>query len=127
MFLLDTCVFIWYLEDSPRLSERAREIISNEKQLYLSLTSLWEIAIKKTINKIDIEESTAELVRICEEDGIILLPIESRYFDTIQTLPYIHGDPFDRLIMAVAIDNNLDLLTDDENIQKYDKVNVVWK
>ena len=50
-----------------------------------------------------------------------------RYFDTIQTLPYIHGDPFDRLIMAVAIDNNLDLLTDDENIQKYDKVNVVWK
>ena len=127
MFLLDTCVFIWYLEDSPRLSERAREIISNEKQLYLSLTSLWEIAIKKTINKIDIEESTAELVRICEEDGIILLPIESRYFDTIQTLPYIHGDPFDRLITAVAIDNNLDLLTDDENIQKYDKVNVVWK
>ena len=127
MYLLDTCAFIWYLDDSPRLSAKAREIIGKDNQLYLSLTSLWEIAIKKTINKIDIEGSTADLVKICEEDGIMLLPIESRYFDTIQTLPYIHGDPFDRLIMATAIENDLKLLTDDENIQKYDEVNVVWK
>ncbi len=126
MYLLDTCAFIWYLEDSPRLSAKAREIISSEGQLFLSLTTLWEIAIKKTINKIDLEESTADLVKICEEDGITLLPIESQYFDTIQKLPYIHGDPFDRLIMATALDNDLTLLTDDGDIQKYKEAKQAW-
>ena len=83
MYLLDTCTFIWYLEDSSRLSAKAREIIENEVPLFLSFVTLWEIAIKKTIKKLDISESTAELVKICEEDNITLLPIESRYFDTI--------------------------------------------
>ncbi|MBQ9359515.1 MAG: type II toxin-antitoxin system VapC family toxin [Lachnospiraceae bacterium] len=126
MYLLDTCTFIWYLEDSPQLSHKAREIIRDERQLFLSLTTLWEIAIKKTIHKLDLKESTADLVKICEEDGIVLLPIESRYFDTIQTLPYIHGDPFDRLLIATALDNNLTLLTDDRNIQKYTEIKQVW-
>ena len=126
MYLMDTCTFLWYLEDSPRLSQKAREVISGENRLFLSLTTLWEIAIKKTIHKLDLEESTAELIKICEEDGITVLPIESRYFDTIQILPYIHGDPFDRLIMATARDNDLTLLTDDKNIQKYKEVKQVW-
>ena len=126
MYLMDTCTFLWYLEDSPRLSQKAREAIGSENRLYLSQTTLWEIAIKKTIHKLDLEESTAELLKICEEDGITVLPIESRYFDTIQILPYIHGDPFDRLIIATAHDNDLTLLTDDKNIQKYSEIKQVW-
>ena len=126
MYLMDTCTFLWYLDDSPHLSQKAREIICGEKCLFLSLTSLWEIAIKKTIHKLDLEESTADLIKICEEDGITILPIESRYFDTIQILPYIHGDPFDRLIMATARDNDLTLLTDDKNIQKYNEIKQMW-
>lgn len=126
MYLLDMCAFIWYLEDSPKLSGKVRDIISGSDELYLSLASLWEIAIKKTIGKLDITESTAGLVEICQEDNISLLPIESRYFDTIQELPYIHGDPFDRLIMVTAHDNDLILLTDDGNIQKYADIRQDW-
>lgn len=126
MYLLDTCAFLWYLEDSPKLSPKAREIIASNDHLYLSLVTLWEIAIKKTIKKLDIRETTAELIKICEEDNITLLPIESRYFDTIQGLPYIHGDPFDRLIIAAALENNLTILTDDGNIRKYQGVKCIW-
>ena len=126
MYLLDTCAFIWYLDDSPRLSERVREILDCEDDIYLSLTSLWEIAIKKTIGKLDLSESTNDLIQICKEDSIGVLPIDARYFDTIQTMPYIHGDPFDRLIMATAIENDLILLTDDDNIRKYTEVKQDW-
>ena len=126
MYLLDTCTFIWYLEDSPRLSEKARDILENSIEICLSLTTLWEIAIKRTIKKLNLDKSTEELIKICEEDNITLLPIESRYFDTIQKLPYIHGDPFDRLIMATALDNDLTLVTDDGNIQKYQNIKQIW-
>ena len=126
MYLLDTCTFIWYLEDSACLSAKACEIIENEVPLFLSLVTLWEIAIKNTIKKLAIRESTADLVKICEEDSITLLPKESRYFDTIQILPYIHGDPSDRLIMATAMENDLILVADDGNIQKYNDVKQVW-
>ena len=126
MYLLDTCTFIWYLEDSPRLSEKARDILENSIEICLSLTTLWEIAIKRTIKKLNLDKSTEELIKICEEDNITLLPIEPRYFDTIQKLPYIHGDPFDRLIMATALDNDLTLVTDDGNIQKYQNIKQIW-
>ena len=126
MYLLDTCAFIWYLEDSTRLSEWVCEILQGEDELYLSLASLWEIAIKKTIGKLDLSETTADLIQICKEDSIEVLSIDAQYFDTIQIMPYIHGDPFDRLIMATAIDNGLILLTDDDNIRKYTEVKQEW-
>ena len=95
MYLIDTCAFIWYLEGSSSLSERARAILDTEEDVYLSLTSLWEIAIKKTIKKLELNKTTAELQTLCESGEICILPIDAKYFDTIQHLPLIHGDPFD--------------------------------
>ena len=126
MYLLDTCAFIWYLEDSSRLSERARSIIDNEENVFLSLTSLWEIAIKKTIKKLELNKTTAELQALCESGGIRILPIDANYFDTIQHLPLIHGDPFDRLIIATAKEVGLTVVTDDEKIRLYSDVETVW-
>ena len=126
MYLLDTCAFLWALGDDPSLSVKAREVIDAGEGLFLSQTTLWEIAVKKTIKKLDLEESTQELVDICRESGITVLPIENRYFDTIQKLPYIHGDPFDRLIMATAVENDLILLTDDDKIKLYPEVKCLW-
>lgn len=126
MYLLDTCAFIYYLTGDSKLSDKAKEIIESSEELCLSLTSLWEIAIKKTIKKIDIEENTVELEHICKKANIQLLQIKSKYFDTIQKLPLIHGDPFDRLIMAAALEENLILLTDDRNIQKYEQIKQLW-
>ena len=126
MFLLDTCAFIWYLEDSPRLSGRARDILYHEKNVYLSLVSLWEIAIKKTIKKLELNRTTVELQSLCEAGGIRLLPIEAKYFDTIQKLPMLHGDPFDRLILATAKEEGLVIVTDDEKIRLYPEIETAW-
>lgn len=87
MYLLDTCAFIYYLTGDSKLSDKAKEIIEGNEELCLSLTSFWEIAIKKTIKKIDIEENTDELEDICKKANIQLLQIKSKYFDTIQKLP----------------------------------------
>ena len=126
MYLLDTCAFIWYLEDSPRLSVKARDILNSEKDIFLSLTTLWEIAIKKTIKKLDLNKTTVELQDLCEQGGIRLLPIEAGYFDIIQQLPLIHSDPFDRLIIATATAEQLIIVTDDEKIRLYPEIETVW-
>jgi len=126
MYLLDTCAFLYYLSDNEKLSSTARSIIETKEDVYLSQTTLWEIAIKKTIKKLDLAETTYDLERICSEGGISIIPIKNKYFETIQKLPYIHGDPFDRLIMATAMDEGLSLLTDDEKIPLYPEIKVVW-
>ena len=125
-YLLDTCTFLYYLEGSNKLSSEALSVIESDNLIFLSQTSLWEIAIKKTINKLDITEMTSDLERICNDGGIGIIPIKNRYFDKIQSLPFIHSDPFDRLIIATAIEEDLSIITDDGIIKKYDEVKVLY-
>ena len=125
MYLLDTCAVLWFLDDSPSLSKKARDVIGKSNDLYLSVVSLWEIAIKKTIHKLDMEESISELETICNQYGIIILPIKVSYLERIGQLPMIHGDPFDRLIMATALEEQLTLITHDINIRKYE-IELCW-
>ncbi len=126
MYLLDTCAFLYYLDGNQQLSDSAKKIIDSDDNVFLSQVSLWEIAIKKTIKKLIINESISDLERICYKGGIEIIPIKNKYFDTIQILPYIHGDPFDRLILATAIDENLSLITDDGKMILYPDVQVIW-
>lgn len=126
MFLLDTCAFLYWLEDNDHLSKKAKSIIESNEYLFLSQTTLWEIAVKKTIGKLKLSKNTFELEDVCNEAGIEIIPIKNKYFETIQNLPYIHGDPFDRLIMATAVEEQLQLLTDDEIIKKYPSIDVIW-
>ena len=122
MILLDTCVLLWFLHDDPILSDKIMVQIEESENAYLSIASLWEIAIKKAIKKLDIPESVKELEKICNDKDIVILPIKTDYLERLQQLPMIHNDPFDRLIMATAIEENLTLLTDDRNIKKYREV-----
>lgn len=122
MILLDTCVLLWFLHDDPVLSDKIMVRIEESENAYLSIASLWEIAIKKAIKKLDIPESVKELEKICNDKDIVILPIKTDYLERLQQLPMIHSDPFDRLIMATAIEENLTLLTDDRNIKKYREV-----
>ena len=126
MYLLDTCAFIWYLEGSKKLSPKAASILDKSPDIFLSLATLWEIAIKKTIKKLDLSLTTAELLAICERAEIRTVPISAKYFDVIQELPLIHGDPFDRLVIATAMREKLAILTDDEKISRYPNIEVVW-
>lgn len=119
MYLIDTCAFLWFLEDNDALSTEARKVMQESENLYLSVASLWEIAIKKSIGKLEISKSITELEEICHHLQIEILPIKSRYLERIQKLPMIHGDPFDRLIISTALEEKLALVTQDAKIEQY--------
>ncbi|UTC67659.1 MULTISPECIES: type II toxin-antitoxin system VapC family toxin [unclassified Treponema] len=125
MYLLDTHTLLWFLNDSPKLSKRALEIITTEGKIFFSIVSLWEIAIKKTIGKLDLDSSISEIEALCYEKDISLIQIKAKHLDKIIELPNIHSDPFDRLIIAQSIIENLILITKDINIPHY-PVKTVW-
>lgn len=125
MYLLDTHTLLWFLRDSPQLSKKALEIITTENKVYVSITSLWEIAIKKSIGKLEFEHSIEKIAELCHEKDILILQIQPKYFDKVIKLPNIHNDPFDRLIIAQAIIENLVIITKDTIIPKY-SVKTIW-
>ena len=127
MYLLDTCAFIWYIETSGRLPEAVREIIDTSENIYLSQATLWEIAIKQTTGKISLPMTSFELEDKCGEEKITVLPLECRYFERIKQLPLIHRDPFDRIIIASAIEEGYTILTSDEIIPRYSGVKTLWQ
>ena len=125
MMLLDTCSFIWFLEDSPKLSYEAKAAIEDGEMVYLSIVSLWEIAIKKNLGKLEIKQTMKELAQICRDVDIVILPIKTSYLDKLETLPGIHGDPFERLIISTAMEEGVSIVTHDAKIARYD-VPVIW-
>ena len=125
MYLLDTHTLLWFLRDSPQLSKKALEIITTENKVYVSIASLWEIAMKKSIGKLEFEHSIEKIAELCHEKDILILQIQPKYFDKIIKLPNIHNDPFDRLIISQAIIENLVIITKDTIIPKY-SVKTIW-
>jgi len=123
-YLLDTHALIWYSGNPTKLPETIRDTLNNPKsKLYISVASLWEIAIKVGAGKleIDFDELLTKLKRI----DIVVVPIENEYLARLVNLPFIHKDPFDRLIIVTAQTTNMTLITTDDNIQKYD-VPWIW-
>ena len=127
MYLLDTCAFIWSVLNDPRLPRAVSEILAGNEPVYVSMVTFWEIAIKKTTGKLNLRQNTFQLEEICTEEDIDILPLKLRYFERIQKMPLIHRDPFDRIIIATAIEEGLTLLTNDSNITKYSGVKTLWQ
>lgn len=126
MLLIDTHVFIWMLYHPENLSEYARHAIMNNN-LALSIASLWEMSIKKTLGQIEFDETIPELAAICTDQGIDILPIKPEHLQKIQALRLFHRDPFDRLIIAQSLIEGCPLITHDGKIKKgYPEVNVIW-
>ena len=123
---MDTCTFLWYIETSSRLPESVRELIDTTKYVSVSQAAFWEIAIKQTTGKLALNMSMSELEEKCIENSITILPLKLAYFERIKSLPLIHRDPFDRIIMASAIEEDLTLLTNDGEIVKYQDVKTLW-
>lgn len=125
MYLLDTHALLYFLFDDPRLSPSARQLIGSAAHVYLSIASLWEIAIKKNLGKLQMDYSISELAQICRAESIELLHITPQDLDELSKLPFIHRDPFDRLLIAQARAKGLTLITKDSFIPKYD-VPTIW-
>lgn len=124
--LLDTHTLIWFLNGDKRLSEKAKTIIEDlDNANFISIASIWEIAIKVSLDKLKFPQGFKHLLELIEENGFELLPISIEHAITVSKLKFIHRDPFDRLLVAQSKNNSLTIITKDENIKKYD-VPTIW-
>ncbi len=118
--LLDTYIYLWWLQDHPKLSAVAREKIISATEVYVSSASIWEAAIKIAIGKL--EADIDELASNIKLSGFIELPVSAKHATQIIRLPDIHRDPFDRMLVAQAMSEPLRLLTADMQIAKYSEL-----
>lgn len=118
--LLDTCTLLWWLDDSARLSEEARDAIADSRNLvYVSTVSAWEITLKRTLGKLDIPENWSAVVTA---EPFRRLALTWEHAVQVGALPDIHRDPFDRLLIAQARVEGLVLVTGDDIVTRYDVV-----
>ena len=118
--LLDTHVALWAIADSPRLSTQARSLILNPRaSIWVSVASLWEIAIKYALGRGDMPISSAQALHHFRQSGYRILSIEAEHTTALEQLPALHPDPFDRLLVAQALTEPMQLLTHDANVARY--------
>ena len=117
--LLHTHIYIWAVMDSPKLNQKARMIIEEASEVYVSAASIWEIAIKSRLGKI--EADTDEMDRAIDSSGFIELPVTSLHAARVAKLANDndHKDPFDRLLVAQSMVEPLVLLTADPKLSSY--------
>lgn len=115
--LLDTHILLWFLTDDGRLSQSHIDAIENrDNELFFSMASLWEIAIKSGLMKLEIPSPLDILV----PEEVLLIDIKVSHLEAYQKLPLIHKDPFDRLLISQAQTESLFLMTDDAKFKGYE-------
>lgn len=118
--LLDTHVFLWWLADDPRLSRDARTTIADGSgMVFVSAASLWEAEIKTALGRLELDVDAVDLAEEVPANGFTELAITGRYTRTAAMLPHHHSDPFDRMLIAQAMVDNLRLVTADRIIGQY--------
>lgn len=122
--LLDTHIFLWWLNNDPKLSKKTKTIILAATEVYISSASIWEACIKVKIGKLEFQvEKLAEAIT---ESGFLELSITAKHAVATYKLSDIHSDPFDRILIAQAISEPLQFLTADKLLAPYtDLVKVI--
>ena len=123
--LLDTHILIWALNDDPRLPEKARELILDEKNaVYYSTVSIWEVSVKHAIHPDNVKFSGKELSEFCRKAGFLPVEMCDKHVLALETIKREdgappHNDPFDRMLLAQAIAENMHFITHDSLIPYY--------
>lgn len=118
--LLDTHVALWAITDDPSLGNKARELIASpDNQIWVSVASIWEIAIKHSLGRGDMPISGKDAAQYFVDSDYLLLPIAAEHAIAIESLPPHHADPFDRILVAQALTEPLRLLTRDAKMLLY--------
>ncbi len=125
--LLDTHTFLWFIDGDARLSPRARELIEDQANIKLvSIASLWEMGLKMSIGRLGLAEPFEELIpRQMELNGFGLLPVRIPHIGRVVSLPFHHRDPFDRMIIAQCLVENLSVVSLDSTFDRY-SVQRLW-
>lgn len=119
-FLLDTHIFLFFINGDNSISKKIIEIINSPvTEKYISIVSIWEITIKTNIGKLKLKDDINSIYELLDKYRVKILQPSKDDFTTYSTLPLIHKDPFDRLIIAQALANDLTLITDDQYIKSY--------
>lgn len=126
-YLLDTNVWLWSLFDPERIPRKARETIGDKAhEIFLSAVTSWEISIKVAAGKLTLPEApTSYIPRRMTEQGLRPLPVSHPHALAVYSLPDLHRDPFDRLLVAQAVLENMILATADRIVEKY-PVEILW-
>lgn len=120
-YLIDTNILIMFIRDDEKLNVHHKNLIMSENnRVFISIASLWEICIKYSLGKLELTITLAELFDIIEnKTDIELLPITKESILILEKLPFHHRDPFDRIIYAQSVAENMELIYTDEIYNKY--------
>ena len=125
--LLDTHIIMWTFSGNTRLSQNALDMINNNREnLLCSAATIWEISIKHSHDPQGFSLTAEQMIQLCEENGILQLPVFFRHIPALSTLQRhenapVHNDPFDRIMIAQAKTDNLLFLTHDSLLKYYDE------
>ena len=125
--LLDTCTFLWLILDTEELTERVKDLFADpDNEVFLSVVSTWEIAVNYAIGRLDLpEEPRLYIPEQRERHRVRSLPLDEPASLQVSTLPKIHSDPFDRMLISQAMIHGLTILSPDDMMKKY-PVRIAW-
>ena len=125
--LIDTHAVLWFITEDRRLPKKTKQIIEDVlNNCFVSIATLWEIAIKNSLGRLELNADIEVIFRIIDETGFELLPITVNHILAYTSLEFHHHDPFDRIIIAQAIHENLIIISKDEKFDNYN-VPLLWK
>lgn len=125
--LLDTHTLLWFISGDERTSQNARNIIESEAtKLFVSIASLWEIAIKINIGKLELNIPFKKLEKEILKNNFQILPIEFKHTIQLSKLEHIHRDPFDRILISQALVENFTIITKDTAFSEYKGLKTSW-
>jgi PIN domain nuclease of toxin-antitoxin system len=125
--LLDTHALIWFIGGDNQFSENARKVLAGQPEgVFVSIASIWEMAIKLGLGKLQVRLRLEDELRpFLEQNGFEVLPIEYAHAARVASLPFKHRDPFDRLLVAQALIENMAIVSHDAILDEY-RINRVW-
>ena len=116
--ILDTHILLWWWDDSPKLPQAARDLIADlDNEVFVSAVSITEIAVKKSIGRLEVDDDFADGIA---DDGFAELPLTAAHGGRLAQLPLIHKDPFDRMLVVQAQAEDATLITVDDKVRQYD-------
>lgn len=121
-YLLDTCVALWHFEGNPRISPELRDVLTDPvNELFLSDVSILEIVIKHRLGKLPLPKPPSRIIRpLARKHLMDILPLSTAAIFRLESLPDLHRDPFDRILIGQALECGFPLVTPDPMIRQYD-------